>query len=215
MAGFCTKCGSALTEGNNFCMACGAPIGAASAAPGAPSAGGAAAPSAAVPPKSGGALKIILIVLGVFVGLGILAGAAVTFGIWRLSRGVRVDRSGQVSISTPGGKISVGPGAEVSEADLGVPLYPGAKREEGSVQLSSAEGSMATYVFKTGDSPAQVIAFYRGKLSPKTTFFETPDGGLITSESGANVGFMITIGREENTGQTSIAIVRGTSKKAQ
>ncbi|HYL10101.1 MAG TPA: zinc-ribbon domain-containing protein [Candidatus Acidoferrales bacterium] len=213
MAGFCTKCGSALTEGNNFCTACGAPIGAASAAPGTPAAG-TAAPAAAVPPKSG-ALKIILIVLGVFVGLGILAGAAVTFGIWRLSRGVRVDRSGQVSISTPGGKISVGPGAEVSEADLGVPLYPGAKREEGSMQLSSAEGSMATYVFKTGDSPAQVIAFYRGKLSPKTTFFETPDGGLITSESGANVGFMITIGREANTGQTSIAIVRGTSKKAQ
>ncbi len=213
MANFCTKCGSALVEGNNFCTSCGASVGGSSASA-APAAAG-APPAAAASPKSGGALKVILIVVGVFIGLGILGGMAVTFGLWRLSRSVNVNRSGQVSINTPGGKISVGPGAEVSEAELGVPLYPGAKREEGSFQLSTAEGTMATYVFKTSDTPAQVMAFYRGKLNPKTNFLETPDGGMITSDNSATVGFLITIGRDNTDGRTSISVVRGTSKKAQ
>lgn len=208
MANFCTKCGSALVPGNNFCTSCGAPIGGTTA----PAA--TAAPAAGVPPKSGSALKVILIVLGVFIGLGILAGVAVTFGIWRLSRSVRVDRAGQVTINTPGGKMTVGT-AEVSEADLGLPRYPNAKRQEGSVQLSTAEGSMSTYLFKTSDTPAQVMAFYHGKLSPKTSFLETPDGGIITSDNSATVGFMITVGRDNSDGQTSISILRGTSKKAQ
>jgi zinc ribbon protein len=229
MAGFCTKCGSALADGNSFCTGCGAPIpgtgatGPAASGPSGPVASTAGSAPAAAPavqpaaaPQGASALKVILIVLGVFVGLCILGGMAISFGLWRLSRNVRVDqRSGQVSISTPGGKMTMGPGAEVTEAELGVPLYPGAKRAEGSFQLSSEEGSMATYVFKTSDSPAQVMAFYRGKVSPKSAIVETPEGGVITSEGGANVGFMITIGHEESTGQTSIAIMRGTSKKAQ
>src|SRR2546426_221996 len=205
MANFCTKCGSALVEGNNFCTPCGAPVRGSSAS----------AALSAASPKSEGALKVFLMVVGVFIGLGILRGMAVTFVLWRLSRSVNVNRSGQVSINTPGGKISVGPGAEVSEAELGVPLYPGAKREEGSFQLSTAEGTMATYVFKTGDSPAQVMAFYRGKLDPKTSFLETTDGGMITSDNRATVGFLITVGRDNADGRTSISVVRGTSKKAQ
>ncbi len=231
MAGFCTKCGSVLAEGNVFCTGCGAqipgtaatgaaPPASASSGPAATAAGSAPAPppaaQPAAAPQGASALKVILIVVGVFVGLCILGGMAITFGLWRLSRSVRVDnRSGQVSISTPGGKMTMGPGADVTEAELGVPLYPSAKRAEGSFQLSSEEGSMATYVFKTSDSPAQVMAFYRGRLSPKSAFVETPEGGVITSEGGANVGFMITIGHEESTGQTSIAIMRGTSKKTQ
>src|SRR6266849_464178 len=190
MANFCTKCGSALVEGNNFCTSCGASVGGSSASA-APAAAG-AAPAAAASPKSGGALKVILIVVGVFIGLGILGGMAVTFGLWRLSRSVNVNRSGQVSINTPGGK-----------------------REEGSFQLSTAEGTMATYVFKTSDTPAQVMAFYRGKLNPKTNFLETPDGGMITSDNSATVGFLITVGRDNADGRTSISVVRGTSKKAQ
>lgn len=204
MANFCTKCGTALVEGNKFCTACGAAADGSTAS---------AVPAAAVPAKSGGALKITLIVLGVFVGMGILGGVAVTFGLWRLSR-VSVNPSGQVTISSPDGKVTMSP-AQVSETELGVPIYPNAKREEGGLQLSTAEGSMATYVFKTGDSPAQVMAFYRGKLSPKTSFLETPDGGMITSDASEKVGFLITVGRDNNNGKTAISIVRGTSKKAQ
>src|SRR5260370_10410210 len=147
---FGCECGAVVWREIILCISGGAWGGGIRASAGA--GGGGAAPAAAASPKSGGALKVILIVVGVFIGLGILGGMAVTFGLWRLSRSVNVNRSGQVSINTPGGKISVGPGAEVSEAELGRPLSPGAKREEGRLQPSPAEGTIATYIFKTTDT---------------------------------------------------------------
>ncbi len=207
MAKFCTKCGAALEAGSNFCTACGT----SQSGTDAPPAG--ATQSTAAPPKSGGALKVILIVVGICVGFGVLAGGAAMVGFWKFSRAVKVDPSGQVSISTPGGQMTVG-SAAVSEAELGVPLYPGAKSDEGNVRISSAEGTMTTYGFKTSDSPAQVMAFYRAKLGPKATYIETPDGGMIHSSESEKEGFMITVGRDESNRQTAISIVRGHSKKA-
>src|SRR2546426_12161100 len=128
MANFCTKCGSALVEGNNFCTSCGASVGGSSAS---------AAPAAAASPKSGGALKVILIVVGVFIGLGILGGMAVTFGLWRASPAVQVKRPRQIRINTPPGKISVGPGAAGGEAGPGGPPLPRRKRAKGTFQAST------------------------------------------------------------------------------
>ncbi len=207
MANFCTKCGSALQEGTKFCVSCGTPLGGTTA----PAAS--ASQAAAAPVKGGNALKVVLIVLGVFVGIGILTGAAAMFGLWRFSRAVNVDSStGQVTVSTPGGKVTLAT-AEVSEAELGVPLYPGAKRDEGSFRVSTAEGSMATYLFKTSASPAQVMAFYRGKVGPKAAFVESADGGMISSDKDEKEGFLITVGREDD-GRTTITIVRGRSKNS-
>jgi zinc-ribbon domain len=207
MSNFCTKCGAALPEETKFCTACGTPLGHAdqpAASSSQPLAG----------PKTGKALKVVLIAFGVFVALGVLGGAAAMFGLWKLSRVVKVDSSGQVTVSTSEGKLSLGGKEAVSEKDLGVPLYPGAKRSEGGLQISTAEGSMASYAFETADSPAQVITFYRGKLDPKATFVETPEGGMITSDQGKDEGFLITVGREEDAGKTVITISRGHSKKA-
>ena len=208
MAGFCTKCGSALPDGSSFCTGCGTPVGTAVAqAPG-------AAPPPVPPPQGTSALKIILIIVGVFVGIGILSGAVILFGVWKVGRSVKVDprSSDRLSITTPMGNMTMGTQKEVSEAEVGVPLYPNAKRQEGNLQFSTSEGSMATYVFKTSDSPAQVIEFYRGKLGSKTSFVETPDGGMITSAKDEKEGFMITVGRDGS--ETSIAIVRTRTEKA-
>ena len=99
-----------------------------------PSAPTAGAPTHSAPAKSSSGLKILFIVLAIFVGLGVLAIGAVTFGIWQFTRHVDVDTDGgKVSISTPGGEVTVGEAAaDVSEADLGVPIYPGATGSEGS-----------------------------------------------------------------------------------
>lgn len=209
MAGFCTKCGSALPDGSSFCTGCGTPVGATVA-----QAPGAAQPTPAAPPQGASALKIILIIIGVFVGIGILSGAVILFGVWKVGRSVKVDPRSpdRLSITTPMGNMTMGTQKEVSEAEVGVPLYPNAKREEGTLQLSTSEGSMATYVFKTSDSPAQVIEFYRGKLGSQTSFVETPEGGMITSAKDEKEGFMITVGRDGS--ETSIAIVRGRTEKA-
>lgn len=223
MANFCTKCGTSLAEGVKFCTKCGAAIGQAAPAatpPAAPAAPHVVAPATAPPAKPtaapGGtsAVKIVLIIVGVFVGLGILGAMALGLGLWRLSRTVDVDRSGGVTISTPTGKVSVGaPQAPVTEADLGVPLYPGAKQQEGALQITGEEGSMHTYVFKTSDSPQQVMAFYRERLGTEAaSYVETPEGGMITSAKGKQEGFWITVGQDE--GETVITVMRGRSTKA-
>lgn len=212
MANFCTKCGSGLAAGAQFCTACGTSVGGADApALGSPQPAAAYAQPAA--PQSTSALKVILIVLAVFVGMGILAGAAIVFGVWRLSRSVDVDPAGKVRISTPLGNMTMG-ATEVSEAELGVAIYPGARREQGSLQINTAEGSLGTYVFKTSDSPAQVLEFYRGKLGENAAFVETLEGAMITSEKSEQEGFMITVGRDQDDSQPLISIIRGRSPKA-
>ena len=208
MAGFCTKCGLALPDGSSFCTGCGAPISTTVA-----QAPGGSAPPPVAPPQGTSALKIILIIVGVFVGIGILSGAVILLGVWKIGRSVKVDPRSpdRFSITTPMGNMTMGTQKEVTEAEVGVPLYPGAKREEGNLQISTSEGSMSTYVFKTSDSPAQVMQFYRGKLGSQTSFVESPDGGMINSAKDEKEGFMITVGRDGS--DTSIAIVRGRTEK--
>jgi hypothetical protein len=144
-----------------------------------------------------------------------LSAVAVMFGLWRISKSVRVDQSGGVTISTPAGKISTGhtSTAHLSEAEVGAPIYPGAVAEEGGFKLGAESGSMATYVFKTSDSVAQVLAFYRDKFGPKTSVIETPQGGIVTAAKNDNEGIMVTVGRDENEDKTSIAITHTTSTK--
>ncbi len=71
MAGFCGSCGASMADGVKFCPACGKPSG---ATPSSVTAGSPAT-SASLPPTAsggGGALKIILIVLGILALLGCL-----------------------------------------------------------------------------------------------------------------------------------------------
>jgi len=219
MANFCSKCGAELSADTRFCQGCGAPTGfaASAAAPAGVAPVGqvpaGVTPAAAAP--SSGALKIVLIIVGCIVGLGILSAVAVMFGIWRISKSVNVDRSGGVTITTPGGTFSSGhtSAAHLSESEVGAPIYPGAIAEEGGFKLGGDSGSMATYVFKTSDSVTQVMAFYRDKFGPKSAVMETPQGGIVTAAKNDNEGVMVTIGRDEGENKTSIAITHTTSKK--
>ena len=214
MAGFCSKCGAELSPDSRFCVGCGAPTG--FAAPTAVPAGVAPAgqvPAVAAP--SSGTLKVVLIIVGTLVGLGLLSAVAVMFGLWRISRSVHVDRSGGMTITTPGGKFSTGhtSAAHLTEAEVGAPIYPGAIAEEGGFKLGADSGSMATYVFKTSDSVAQVLAFYRDKLGPKTSVVETPQGGIVTAAKNDNEGIMVTVGHDDSENKTSISITHATSTK--
>jgi len=214
MASFCSKCGAELSPDSRFCQGCGAPSGlpAAAASP------AVVAPAGQFPAVAGpstGTLKVVLIIVGALVGLGLLSAVAVMFGLWRISRSVHVDPSGGVTISTPAGRISTGhtSAAHLSETEVGAPIYPGAIAEEGGFKLGADSGSMATYVFKTSDSVAQVLAFYRDKLGPKTSVIEAPQGGIITAAKNDNEGIMVTVGHDENEDKTSIAITHTTSTK--
>lgn len=172
----------------------------------------AAYPSAPPPSTSGGsALKIILIIVAVFVLLGVLAAGVVGFGIWRVSHAIHLNRNGEgVSISTPNGTMSAGAASSITEADLGVAIYPGAQRGQGSLNLRSPHGSMVTAVYLTSDSASQVADFYKGRLGDQASVMESGESTMITSASNERSSILVTISPE--AGKTKITIVHTTKQ---
>jgi len=211
VATFCTRCGAALTPSVQFCTACGAPAGAPAVPP--PLYRQPAVAPVQPAPQGSSAVKIILIVVGVIVGLGLLSSMAFMFGVWRLSRAVHVSRSGDLVVATPNGTVSSGDGSAVSEADLGVPFYPGATRREGGMQINSASGSMVTVVFSTPDPVGKVVEFYKEKLGDNTSVIQSGTGAVISAGEQNKQGVVITIGADNGSnGGTTIAIMRTKSK---
>jgi hypothetical protein len=226
MAMFCTKCGVALSADKNFCTACGAavagpvippaPVEATiypqAAAYQSPSPGpGAYPPAAPIPAKpGGGAVQIVLILVAVVVGVGLLMMMVFAFGAWRISRAVHMNRAGNgITLSTPGGTVTAGGVSTISDADLGVPAYPGAVRGDGGMQIHTANGSMVTASYTTADPSSQVLAFYKSKLPENVSLIETGEGAIITSGNREKDGVMITVTTNSFStgGKTKIVIV--------
>jgi len=159
VANFCSKCGAQLSSDAQACSACGAP-----AAPAAVTPAVAPAQPVAAPGQSGNnALKIVLIIVAVFVGLGILGAGAVGFFAWRVARTVHVSE-GQVTVHTPGGTLTANTTENYSASDLGTDVYPGAQSGKGSMRMTLPTGSMVTAVYVTSDSIDQVLSFYKSKF---------------------------------------------------
>src|ERR1039458_156019 len=89
MAGICAKCGAALASTSGSCTSCGAPVAAAPTQPIPPSVERAAVYGAAQPAKrSGGALRVTLIIVAIVFGIGILTAGALGFRAWRASKSI-------------------------------------------------------------------------------------------------------------------------------
>jgi hypothetical protein len=68
------------------------------------------------------------------------------------------DASGQTTTAEIGS-------AQVSEADIGVPFYPGTQAQQGqATKVSTPTGSASTVVLHSDDAPDKVAAFYREHL---------------------------------------------------
>ena len=210
MASFCAKCGAALSTGEQFCKSCGA----AAVASGQP----AAAQPIGAPAKSGGsAVKIILIIVAVVVGLGILGLGTFGYMAYRISRAIHVNGpGGQVTMETPAGKITANPSETFTASDLGVDLYPGAQSTRGGMRMQMPTGSMVTAVFLTSDSKQQVTDFYKGKLGSAATVMESSEGAVISINKGQQESIVVTItahpSRDE--GKTRVTIMHTISTKA-
>jgi hypothetical protein len=71
-------------------------------------------------------------------------------------------------------------GAKVTEAELQVPIYPGAQHDPSTDSLTKASGdTMALVVMTTKDDPAKVQAFYRDYITKKW-----PKGQSIAETQG-------------------------------
>jgi hypothetical protein len=213
MARFCTSCGSPMEESLKFCPNCGAQVGApaAPAPAAAPAAGVAATPAA----KAGSPLlKIVLIVVGIVVFLGVVG--MVTCGYFaykakqKLSGMVEATKTVTSSESTP--EVSLEQGGEGSEAEaaatVDVPPYPGATATEGGGQFSfGGKGGISSQEYETADSVDQVLAFYKDKLGSKAHIQES-EGKAILTLATKNGLSTVTISREAGAEKTKITIGR-------
>ena len=163
---FCNSCGATLNPGTKFCNKCGA----AAAGPSAPGPALSPLPTAppySPPPSTGGssALKIILIVIAIIVGLGILSVGAFSFFVYRVAKNAHVTQKGDnVKIETPFGNISANdPDQAIKE--LGVDVYPGAQvQKQGTAAVTLFGVHSVTANFESGDSVDKVCEFYKAKF---------------------------------------------------
>ena len=210
MASFCSKCGVALPPDAQSCNACGASV--ATPAPVV-----VPAQPVAAPPNSGSsALKIVLIVLAVFIGLGILGAGAFGFFVWRVAHAVHVSGSGSdVTVHTPGGTLTANTSETFSASDLGTDVYPSAATGKGSMRMTLPTGSMVSAVYFTGDSKDQVLSFYKTRFGSDASVYDSSDGTVLTVNKSPQESVVVTItrGSSENEGKTEIHIVHTTSTK--
>ncbi|MFB3813194.1 MAG: zinc-ribbon domain-containing protein [Terriglobales bacterium] len=222
---FCTGCGTRLDDNTKFCINCGTPAGGAAHSVQAPMPGQAAAgvapapvpamaqPAGAAPKQGSGALKIILIVVGIFVLLGIITVGTIGYGVYRAKKAIVNETGGSTTVTLPGMKISSGEGvsAEKVAADLAVEVYPGAQVRANSAATMNIGGVVVGGAeFETSDPVSSVVEFYRGKY-PNSTVESADENShaiVVSSEKG-----FVTIEIRQEDGMTRIHLSRmaGTS----
>ncbi|HXJ91039.1 MAG TPA: zinc ribbon domain-containing protein [Candidatus Binatia bacterium] len=158
---FCNSCGAVLSEGTKFCSKCGA-----AAITGTPAA--LPQPIAPGPPPSSGsssALKIVLIIVGVIVLIGVLGGATIGIIGYRIAKSAKVSQKGDnVKVETPFGSFSANDPEETAK-ELNIEIYPGARvQKTGTATVTIAGIHTVSANFESGDSVEKICDFYRSKF---------------------------------------------------
>ncbi|MFZ0771660.1 MAG: zinc ribbon domain-containing protein [Candidatus Sulfotelmatobacter sp.] len=211
---FCNSCGATITPGTRFCSKCGAPILASTLPPSPAAAASPAAPAVSVPPaptQGGGALKVILIVVGLIVLLGIVGVASLRIFAWRVAHHSRVHQEGNnVKVETPFGNIETTKDPAQAARNLGVDLYPGAEfLQDGSASVTFGGVHTVSLRSESSDSVDKVASFYKAKFP--NAMVTTSSAGRCTIVSNDNKS-MITINIEADGDKTRIQITNVTHK---
>jgi len=202
---FCNSCGATLNPGTKFCNKCGAAVAAPVPAPG-------VTPAPAAPATGGGsALKTILIIVAVIVGIGILG--MVTVGIvgYRIAKSTRVSQQGDhVKVDTPFGSVETSKDPNQAAKDLGIDIYPGAEvQKNGASSATFGNIRTVTATFESSDAPAKVCSFYKTKFPRAQVTTSEQNHCTIVSNDRKN---MVTINIEANGDTTKIQITNVTRK---
>jgi hypothetical protein len=209
---FCNSCGTSIDPGTRFCSKCGAAVLTSAPAPAvtpatpARSATPVASASAPAPTSGGGgALKAILIVVGVIILVGILGIASLGFFAWRVARHTHVRQNGEnVKVETPFGTVESSNDPQAAAHDLGVDPYPGAQAmKEGSASASFGGVRTVSLHFETTDSADKVCSFYKPKFPNAMVMSTQSDQCTIISNDKNN---MVTITAKEENGKTQIVV---------
>jgi hypothetical protein len=162
--------------------------------------------------RRGGALAgIILTVLM----LGVLGIAALVGTGLYIADHVSVTETsarGETTVETPFGTVRVRDHARLDPKHMGVPIYPGAVREDDSRKLASFHFdfgdvhkafAFSAAEYRTSDSVDRVTDFYRGEL-PHWLFSQKEDGGMQLSFT--KHGYKRFVAIYEDGGETRIAL---------
>ena len=214
---FCTGCGNNVDSASKFCDKCGRPMG---AMPAQPAASAAAAPARApltqqAPPakNGGGALKVVLIVLGVLLLLFVIGIASVVgLGIYFAKQAkIHQGPDGNTKIETPFGNIEADDPAKTAEK-MGIDVYPGAEPvKNGGGSVSFGTFSAGSAMFETVDSVDQVAAFYREQY-PKAMHTESNGVHSFSVNSKDKVVVISLQPRGSKTGITLAQVVAPNSR---
>ena len=206
---FCNSCGATLNAGTKFCNKCGAAVAAGPSAPVVPSTVAAPTP----PPTGGSALKIILIVIAIVVGLGILSVGAFSFFVYRVAKNAHVSQEGDhVKVDTPFGSVETSKDPAQAAKDLGIDVYPGAQvQKNGSASVTFGNMHTVTASFESSDSVDKVCSFYKSKFPGARVTSSDQNRCSIVSNDQAN---MITVNVEGNGDTTKFQIANVSKKSA-
>jgi hypothetical protein len=96
--------------------------------------------------------------------------------------------------------------AKVSEAEIGVPFYPGTQPRDGEMtRITSPEGSMVTVVLHSNDAPDKVAGFYRDSLKAQAQ-------GKQLTDMSSDGSYMLTLTDDKIKQITQITVAKGDGK---
>jgi hypothetical protein len=199
-----------MADGSTVCTKCGAKM-----APVPSGAGTAAAPGAA-PKSSGGALKIILIVLGVILVLCVAGGiGGMIFLRHFVKSRVHADRAGNVtSVNLGGTKIETLKDPKLVADRLGVDVYPGAQVVDNQTSMVTIGGMTTAHaMFTSNDSVEDVFNFYKQKYPDANVTSERGEDER-TLVQGSEDSELLTIQVRKEDEKTAIHITRLTKGKS-
>lgn len=196
---FCTACGNPVDAASRFCAKCGAAMPATAVAP------AASAPGQAPAKPGGGALKIVLIIAAVFVGLAVVIGGITAYIGYRAVKSARatIGEAGTTAHTAMGDVQTTKDPVKMAQ-ETGVELYPGAEMVKEGSKVSFGGVSAASAVFQTGDAPEQVAEFYKQKYPVAMRTQQDDRYTIIATTDEA----LLTIAIEPAGGKTRIAISR-------
>jgi hypothetical protein len=173
----------------------------------------------AVPPKSGGssALKIILIIVGVFAFLIVMVVAVVGYGVYKVRKAMHVDpATGAMTMNAPGFAMNADSGIKFTADELGTDIYPGAEpSKSGNLRMNIAGNSIISATFLTSDPKNKVVDFYKDKLGSDATSMDFGGSAILTEKKSDKDQITVTIAQSnQSDGKTQIHIQHTTVTKS-
>lgn len=109
---------------------------------------------------------------------------------------------------------------QITEADLGVPLYPGARIDDNGSRVTTPEGTMVQAVIRSSDAPEKVAAFYRDVLKQRAAGRPMMDASqgdgsatLIVADEAGSSGITLSIGRDGEGTEVNVQTIKAATAR--